>query len=42
MKRVYQIAEGKDNRALTDYLAQHGQMLLPMVELIEEAQLAVD
>ena len=42
MKRVYQIAERKDNRALTDYLAQHGQMLLPMVELIEQAQLAVD
>jgi hypothetical protein len=39
---VYQIAERKDNRALTDYLAQHGQMLLPMVELIEQAQLAVD
>ena len=42
MKRVYQIAERKDNRALTDYLAQHGQLLLPMVELIEQAQLAVD
>ena len=42
MKRVYQIAERKDNRALTEYLAQHGQMLLPMVELIEQAQLAVD
>ena len=27
---------------MTDYLAQHGQMLLPMVELIEQAQLAVD
>ena len=42
MKRVYQIAERKDNRALTDYLAQDGQMLLPMVELIAQAQLAVD
>jgi len=42
VKRVYQIAERKDNRALTEYLAQHGQMLLPMVELIEQAQLAVD
>jgi transposase-like protein len=39
---VYQIAERKDNRALTEYLAQHSQMLLPMVELIEQAQLAVD
>ena len=42
MKQVYQIAQQKDNRALTKYLAQHGQMLLPMVELIEQAQLAVD
>jgi len=42
VKRVYQIAERKDNRVLTDYLARHGQMLLPMVELIEQAQLAVD
>lgn len=42
MKRVYQIAERKDNRALTEYLAQDGQMLLPMVELIAQAQLAVD
>ena len=42
MKRVYPIAEAKDSRALTDYLTAHGQMLLPMVELIEQAQLAVD
>jgi len=42
VKRVYQIAERKDSRALTEYLAQHGQLLLPMVELIEQAQLAVD
>jgi putative transposase len=42
VKRVYQIAERKDNRKLTEYLARHGQMLLPMVELIEQAQVAVD
>ena len=42
MKRVYQIAERKDNRALTEYLARPGQMLLPMVDLIEQAQVAVE
>jgi len=42
VKRVYQIAERKDNRTLTEYLARHGQLLLPMVDLIEQAQVAVD
>ena len=42
MKRVYPISEAKDSRALTACLTQHGQLLLPMVELIEQAQLAVD
>lgn len=42
MKRVHQIAEGKGNRALTDYLAQHGPLLLPMVGLISSAQPAVE
>jgi len=42
VKRVYQIADRKDSRALSQYLAQHGQMLLPMVELIESAQVAVE
>jgi len=42
VKRVYQIAERKDNRTLTEYLARHGQLLLPMVDLIETAQVAVD
>jgi len=38
----YQIAEAKDSRALSQYLAQNGQLLLPMVELIESAQVAVE
>jgi putative transposase len=42
VKRVYQNAERKDNRTLTEYLARHGQLLLPMVDLIEQAQVAVD
>jgi len=39
---VYQIADRKDRRALSQYLAQNGQLLLPMVELIESAQVAVE
>ena len=42
MGRVQQIAGPKDSPAWTDYLSQHGPMLLPMVELIEQAQMAVD
>jgi putative transposase len=39
---VYQIAKQKDSRALTEYLAQKGQLLLPMVELIESGQVLVE
>jgi len=39
---VYQIADRKDSRALSQYLAQNGQLLLPMVELISSAQVAVE
>jgi len=39
---LYQIAESRDTRALEEFLVRDGQQLLPMVELIEQAQLAVD
>ena len=42
MTPVYQIADRKDSRALSQYLAKNGQLLLPMVELISSAQLAVE
>ena len=42
MKQVYQIASKKDSRELASFLARNGQALLPMVELIEQAQMAVD
>lgn len=42
MTPVYQIADRKDTSSLSECLAQNGQMLLPMVELIEQAQMAVD
>jgi len=42
VKQVYQIASKKDSRELASFLARNGQALLPMVELIEQAQMAVD
>ena len=42
MKRVYQIAETRDRKALTEFLVREGQGLLPFVELIADARMAVD
>ena len=42
MEKTYQIAEKNDSRSLAEFLAKHGQGLLPMVELIEQSQKAVD
>ncbi len=42
MKRTYQIANRKDSRALAEFLSGEGQLLLPMLELIEQAEMAVD
>jgi len=36
--QVYQIASKKDSRQLAEFLAQNGQALLPMVDLIEQVQ----
>ena len=41
-KTTYQIADGTDSRKLTEFLCQDGQFLLPMVELITGAEMAVD
>jgi putative transposase len=38
----YQVADRKDSRALAEFLQKEGQFLLPMVSLIETAQLAID
>jgi len=38
----YQIADRKDSRALTAFLQKEGQLLLPIVSLIETAQTAID
>jgi transposase-like protein len=42
MKTEYQIADRRDSRALSEFLAKEGQLLLPMLDLIEQAELAVD
>ena len=42
MKRVYQMAEARDRKALTEFLVREGQGLLPFVELIADARMAVD
>ena len=42
MKQSYQIEERTDSRALAEFLAKEGQLLLPMLELIEQADVAID
>ncbi|MDM8007057.1 MAG: IS256 family transposase [Phycisphaerae bacterium] len=39
---TYQIANKADSRKMTEFLCQEGQFLLPMVELITGAEMAVD
>ena len=40
--RQYQIAEKNDSRKLAEFLSQDRQGLLPMVELLCQAEMAVD
>ena len=42
MEKAYQIADRKDSRELAKFLAKEGQLLLPMVDLISSARMAVD
>jgi transposase-like protein len=42
MKEMYTILSKKDSRELTRYLAREGQFLLPMLNLIQQAEAAVD
>ena len=41
-KTDYQIIDKNDSRKLTEFLCREGQLLLPMVELITQAEMAVD
>jgi putative transposase len=40
--KAYQISDRENSKALREFLAREGQLLLPMVELITRAEIAVD
>ncbi len=42
MNRDYQIISKNNSRELAKFLSKEGQLLLPMLELIEQAEAAVD
>ncbi len=42
MKATYQIADRNDSRALAHFLRREGPFLLPMLELIEQSEMAVN
>jgi transposase-like protein len=42
MKRTYEVAGRRDKRAIAEFLRREGQLLLPMVELVERTELAID
>jgi putative transposase len=42
MKKSYQVVSPKDSRELSQFLAKEGQFLLPMLDLITQAEMAVD
>ena len=42
MRRTYEVAGHADKRAIREFLKEEGQLLLPMVDLVERAELAID
>lgn len=42
MKPSYQVVDCRDSRQLSEFLAREGQFLLPMLDLITQAEMAVD
>ncbi len=42
MEKPYHVVDARDREGLTNFLAKNGQALLPMMELIEQSQMAVD
>ena len=42
MNSSYQIVDRKDSQGFARYLAKNGQLLLPLVELLETSRMAVD
>jgi len=41
-KKTYQIIDKQDSKKLAQFLSKEGQLLLPMLELITQAEMAVD
>jgi len=42
MKKTYEVASKSDRRAIAEFMKREGQFLLPMVELVERTELAID
>lgn len=42
MRGTYEVADGTDRRAITEFLKSENQFLLPMVELVDRAELAIE
>jgi len=42
MKRTYEVTDGTDRRAIAEFLKREGQFLLPMVDLVDRAELAIE
>jgi putative transposase len=42
VEKPYHVVDSRDRQGLTNFLAKNGQALLPMMELIEQSQMAVD
>ena len=41
MRRSYQMADPKDSRALAEFLAKEGYLLMPLLGLMERSEAAV-
>ena len=42
MRRTYEVSGPADKRAIAEFMKREGQFLLPMVELVERTELAID
>ena len=42
MKRTYEARDRADKRAVMEFLKREGQFLLPMLELVEQTEVAID
>ena len=42
MKRTYEVRDRADKRAIREFLKREGQFLLPMLEFVEQTEVAID